>query len=67
MLSIIASRNDKARDAVIGLDWRWHLLYFVYIERFYLSSFNERSQKNKSLRDRFLLNFLTFPDLLATV
>jgi|SRR6478672_4503218 len=28
-----ASRNDEARDAVIGLDKRWNLLYVVYIER----------------------------------
>jgi uncharacterized protein len=33
-LSVIdASRNDEARDAVIGLDRRWNLLYVVYIER----------------------------------
>jgi uncharacterized DUF497 family protein len=28
-----ASRNDEARDAVIGLDRRWNLLYVVHIER----------------------------------
>lgn len=28
-----ASRNDEERDAVIGLDRRWNLLYVVYIER----------------------------------
>lgn len=28
-----ASRNDEARDAVIGLDRRWNLLYVIYIER----------------------------------
>ena len=28
-----ASRNDEARDAVIGLDKRWSLLFVVYIER----------------------------------
>ncbi len=28
-----ASRNDEARDAVIGLDRRWNLLYVVFIER----------------------------------
>jgi len=28
-----ASRNDAVRDAVIGLDRRWNLLYVVYIER----------------------------------
>ncbi|MBW4686136.1 MAG: hypothetical protein KME40_13815 [Komarekiella atlantica HA4396-MV6] len=27
------SRNDEERDAVIGLDRRWNLLYLVYIER----------------------------------
>ncbi|WP_159787979.1 BrnT family toxin [Sodalinema gerasimenkoae] len=27
-----ASRNDEARDAVIGLNRRWNLLYVVYIE-----------------------------------
>lgn len=33
-LSVIdASRNDEARDAVIGLDRRWNLLYVVYIDR----------------------------------
>lgn len=26
------SRNDEDRDAVIGLDRRWNLLYVVYIE-----------------------------------
>ncbi|WP_244329145.1 BrnT family toxin [Tolypothrix sp. PCC 7910] len=26
-----ASRNDEERDAVIGLDRRWNLLYVVYI------------------------------------
>ncbi|KPQ38609.1 MAG: hypothetical protein HLUCCO16_11900 [Phormidium sp. OSCR] len=32
-LSVVdASRNDEARDAVIGLDRRWNLLYVVYIE-----------------------------------
>ena len=28
-----ASRNEEARDAVIGLDSRWNLLYVVHIER----------------------------------
>jgi uncharacterized protein len=28
-----ASRNDETRDAVIGLDARWNLLYVVYIEQ----------------------------------
>lgn len=27
-----ASRNDEARDAVIGMDRRWNLLYVVHIE-----------------------------------
>ena len=33
LVVIDASRNDEARDAVIGLDRRWNLLYVVYIER----------------------------------
>jgi uncharacterized protein len=28
-----ASRNDEARDAVIGLDARWNLLYVVHVEQ----------------------------------
>jgi len=28
-----ASRNDEARDAVIGLDRRWNFLYVVHIEQ----------------------------------
>lgn len=28
-----ASRNDEARDGVIGLDRHWNLVYVVYIER----------------------------------
>jgi uncharacterized protein len=28
-----ASRKEEARDAVIGLDARWNLLYVVHIER----------------------------------
>jgi uncharacterized protein len=28
-----ASRNDEARDAVIGLDTRYNLLYVVHIEQ----------------------------------
>ena len=27
-----ASRNEEARDAIIGMDTRWHLLFVVYIE-----------------------------------
>jgi uncharacterized protein len=27
-----ASRNDEARDAIIGLDTRWNLLFVVHIE-----------------------------------
>lgn len=33
LVVVDASRNDEARDAVIGLDKRWNLLYVVYIER----------------------------------
>lgn len=33
LVAIEASRNDEVRDAVIGLDRRWNLLYVVYIER----------------------------------
>ncbi|MEM8722351.1 MAG: BrnT family toxin [Cyanobacteria bacterium P01_G01_bin.39] len=33
LVVVDASRNYEARDAVIGLDKRWHLLYVVYIER----------------------------------
>ena len=29
---IDASRNDEARDAIIGLDTRWNLLFVVHIE-----------------------------------
>jgi uncharacterized DUF497 family protein len=28
-----ASRNDEARDAVIGLDSPWNFLYVVHVER----------------------------------
>jgi len=27
-----ASRNDEARDAIIGMDIRWNLLFVVHIE-----------------------------------
>ena len=27
-----ASRNDEARDAIIGMDKRWNLLFVVYVE-----------------------------------
>ena len=27
-----ASRSDEARDAIIGLDTRWNLLFVVHIE-----------------------------------
>ena len=27
-----ASRNDQARDAIIGMDKRWNLLFVVYVE-----------------------------------
>ncbi|MGF1524035.1 MAG: BrnT family toxin [Leptolyngbyaceae cyanobacterium] len=33
LVVIDASRNAERRDAVIGLDMRWNLLYVVYIER----------------------------------
>jgi uncharacterized DUF497 family protein len=33
LVVVDASRNDEARDAVIGLDGRWNLLYVVFIER----------------------------------
>ncbi|MEH2226984.1 BrnT family toxin [Nostoc sp.] len=33
LVAVDASRNDEERDAVIGLDRRWNLLYVVYIER----------------------------------
>jgi uncharacterized protein len=33
LLLVDASRNDEARDAVIGLDTRWNLLYVVHIEQ----------------------------------
>jgi uncharacterized protein len=32
LILVDASRNDEARDAVIGLDSRWNLLYVVHIE-----------------------------------
>ncbi len=33
LVVVDASRNDEARDAVIGLDTQWNLLYVVHIER----------------------------------
>lgn len=33
LVVVDASRGDEVRDAVIGLDRRWNLLYVVYIER----------------------------------
>lgn len=33
LVVVDASRNNEARDAVIGLDKRWNLLYVVHIER----------------------------------
>ena len=33
LVVVDASRNDNARDAIIGLDRRWDLLYVVFIER----------------------------------
>lgn len=32
LVVVDASRNDEARDAIIGLDRRWNLLYVVHIE-----------------------------------
>jgi uncharacterized protein len=32
LVIVDASRNEEARDAVIGLDSRWNLLYVVHIE-----------------------------------
>jgi uncharacterized DUF497 family protein len=32
LIVVDASRNDEARDAIIGLDKRWNLLYVVFIE-----------------------------------
>jgi uncharacterized protein len=33
LIIVNASRNEEARDAVIGLDMRWNLLFVVHIER----------------------------------
>ncbi|WP_373544660.1 BrnT family toxin [Chamaesiphon sp.] len=33
LIIVDASRNEEARDAVIGLDTRWNLLFVVHIER----------------------------------
>ena len=33
LVVVDASRNEEARDAVIGFGRRWKLLYVVYIER----------------------------------
>jgi uncharacterized DUF497 family protein len=33
LVVVDASRNEEARDAVIGLDRRWNLLYVVFVER----------------------------------
>jgi uncharacterized protein len=33
LIVVDASRNEEARDAVIGLDARWNLLYVVHIEQ----------------------------------
>ena len=32
LVVVDASRNDEAREAIIGLDKRWNLLYVVYLE-----------------------------------
>lgn len=33
LIVVDTSRNDEARDAIIGMDRRWNLLYVVHIER----------------------------------
>jgi uncharacterized protein len=33
LVVVDASRNEEARDAVIGLDARWNLLHVVHIEQ----------------------------------
>ena len=33
LIVVDASRNEEAREAIIGLDARWNLLYVVHIER----------------------------------
>lgn len=33
LVVVDASRNQEARDAVIGLDQKWSLLFVIYIER----------------------------------
>jgi uncharacterized protein len=33
LILVDASRNEETRDAVIGLDTRWNLLYVVHIEQ----------------------------------
>ncbi|MFE1745456.1 BrnT family toxin [Coleofasciculus sp. H7-2] len=33
LVVVDASDNNEERDAIIGLDRRWNLLYVVYIER----------------------------------
>jgi len=33
LVVVDASRNEELRDAAIGLDARWNLLYVVHIER----------------------------------
>jgi len=33
LVVVDASRNEEAREAVIGLDFRWNLLYVIHIER----------------------------------
>lgn len=32
LVVVDASRNNEARDAIIGMDSRWNLLYVVHIE-----------------------------------
>ena len=33
LIVVDASRNEESRDAAIGLDCRWNLLFVVHIER----------------------------------
>jgi uncharacterized DUF497 family protein len=33
LVVVDASRNQEARDAVIGLDQKWNLLFVVYIDK----------------------------------
>lgn len=33
LIVVDASRNEESREAAIGLDTRWNVLYVVHIER----------------------------------